>query len=508
MGHALLLILFLLFGGVSAHGAESTPAQTNFPPSLESYQDGNATSLWEMLRHRVQVEPFNLIATVLFVCAIIHTFLATQFRHLAHRVEDRHKTRWWAAVKLAEEQGRPSPRQRVSVTARLLHFLGEVEAVFGLWAVPLLIVLASSKGVETMTGYIEHRVQFNEPIFVVIIMALASTRPVLELAEKCLRAIAAIGRCTPVAWWFAILTLGPVLGSFITEPGAMTISAALLGRQFYRLGPPRRLAYATLGLLFVNISVGGTLTHFAAPPVLMVAGRWNWDTTFMAQHFGWQAAVGIIISNVLAYVVLRKDFVGLADAWETEQLEKEHQEEVAHPVPAWVTGVHLLAMGWSVLNAHHPVLLIAGFLFFLAFFTATEDFQSPLDLRGPILVGFFLAGLVTHGGMQQWWIAPTLGSLGPWPLFGMATVLTAFNDNAAITYLASLVPGFTDAMKHAVVAGAVTGGGLTVIANAPNPAGQSILSKYFQDGISPGGLLLGALGPTLVVGACLMLLAL
>jgi Na+/H+ antiporter NhaD/arsenite permease-like protein len=88
----------------------------------------------------------------------------------------------------------------------------------------------------------------------------------------------------------------------------------------------------------------------------------------------------------------------------------------------------------------------------------------------------------------------------------MSTVLTAFNDNAAITYLASLVPGFTDTMKHAVVAGAVTGGGLTVIANAPNPAGQSILGQYFPDGISPVGLLLGALGPTLIVATAFLVL--
>jgi hypothetical protein len=88
-------------------------------------------------------------------------------------------------------------------------------------------------------------------------------------------------------------------------------------------------------------------------------------------------------------------------------------------------------------------------------------------------------------------------------MFG-AIGLTAFNDNAAITYLATLVPDLTEGMKFAVVAGAVTGGGLTVIANAPNPAGQSLLAKYFQDGIAPLGLFLGALAPTAVFAACFM----
>ncbi len=105
-----------------------------------------------------------------------------------------------------------------------------------------------------------------------------------------------------------------------------------------------------------------------------------------------------------------------------------------------------------------------------------------------MLVGFFLASLVIHGGCQKWWIAPVLSGLTNGRLMIGAIVLTAFNDNAAITYLASLVPGFPPSLKYAVVAGAVTGGGLTVIANAPNPAGQSILAPSFgKDGISPWG---------------------
>ena len=500
------ITLLLLSSSLMAADPAATSSVQAFPPPMESYGDQALGSIGAVLRHRIEVEPLNLIATLLFLAAIIHTFLATKFRNLAHHMEEAHKARWWTAVQASEKAGTPPPAETISVTGRLLHFLGEVEVVFGLWVVPLLVTLAVRKGPTTAIHYLEHRVQFLEPLFVVIIMALASTRPVLEFAERALRAVASLGRCTPVAWWFSILTVGPLLGSFITEPGAMTIAAMLLGRQFYRFEPPRRLAYATLGLLFVNISVGGTLTHFAAPPVLMVAGKWGWTTPFMATHFGWHAAVGIVIATILTFLLLRRDFVGLANTWETEQLNTELADAAAHRVPAWVTGVHLLAMAWAVLNAHHPILLIGGFLFFLAFYTATEDFQSKLDLRGPILVGFFLAGLVIHGGFQQWWIGPTLGGLGDWPLFLMATVLTAFNDNAAITYLASLVPGLSDTMKHAVVAGAVTGGGLTVIANAPNPAGQSILARYFPDGVSPLYLALGALGPTIIVGACFMLL--
>jgi hypothetical protein len=93
-----------------------------------------------------------------------------------------------------------------------------------------------------------------------------------------------------------------------------------------------------------------------------------------------------------------------------------------------------------------------------------------------------------------------LGRLSHYPLLIGATILTAFNDNAAITYLATLVPNFSDSLKVAVVSGAIAGGGLTVIANAPNPAGQSLLQKYFPGGsIAPGSLFLAALFPTLVM---------
>jgi len=144
-------------------------------------------------------------------------------------------------------------------------------------------------------------------------------------------------------------------------------------------------------------------------------------------------------------------------------------------------------------------------LFFLAFVEITEDFQENFTLRPPILVGFFLAGLVIHGGLQQWWIAPVLGNLGEVPLMLGAMALTALNDNAAITYLCTLVPTFTTGMKYAAVAGAVAGGGLTVIANAPNPAGQSILNKHFDDGVGAVGLLLGALAPTIISLLCFLL---
>ncbi len=499
----LVLAALLAPGALWAAAASAGP----LPRALDTYVAAPDAGVLEILRSRISAEPFNLVATLIFVLAIGHTFLTAKFRHWAHEVEEAHAARLAARRAPAEsptdanDDGVPD---EVSFKGQILHFLGEVEAVFGIWALALAGAIVGFFGWDAVLSYLGQRVNYTEPMFVVVIMALAGTRPVLRFAEQCLRLLADVGRGTVGAWWLTLLIVAPVLGSFITEPAAMTIAALLLARQFYALRPSPRLAYATIGLLFVNISVGGTLTHFAAPPVLMVAAPWGWTTPFMFTHFGWKAVVGIIVATVLTFLAFRRELAALESARRAAAPRGATAGSADAPIPAWITAVQLAFMGFTVFVAHYPPLFIAGFLFFLAFSQATAHHQGALDLKAPLLVGFFLGGLVVHGGLQAWWIEPVLKSLGELPLFLGATILTAFNDNAAITYLATLVPGFTDPLKYAVVAGAVTGGGLTVIANAPNPAGQAILQRYFPSGVSPLGLLLGALPPTLIVGACFL----
>ena len=493
-------------GGAVAWAVSSEPIDAAFPRALESYHAAEGAGAWAIVKARAEAEPFNLVATAIFALAVVHTFFTAKFRHWAHVVEHRHAERLRAEGRFTDRNNDGEPDE-VSVAGKLLHFLGEVEAVFGIWVIPLLAAIAFFQTWHTAEVYVTDKVHYTEPVFVVVIMAIAASRPVLTFAEQVMARFAALGGRTPAAWWCAILTVGPLLGSFITEPAAMTISALLLVENFYRYAPPERLKYATIGLLFVNVSVGGTLTHFAAPPVLMVADAWDWGTAHMAAHFGWKAACGIAVANAAYYLFFRRDFAALADSAARQPegpAREEHVTEHRFAIPAWVTGVHLGALAWTVFTAHYTALYLGGFLLFLAFTQATPQFQTPISLRSPVLVGFFLAGLVIHGTLQQWWIEPVLRSLDTLSLFGGATVLTAFNDNAAITYLASLVPGFSDEMKYAVVAGAVTGGGLTVIANAPNPAGQAILGKYFHEGVGPGKLLLGALLPTAIQAACFL----
>jgi hypothetical protein len=243
-------------------------------------------------------------------------------------------------------------------------------------------------------------------------------------------------------------------------------------------------------VLFVNISIGGTLTAYAAPPVLMVASTWGWDTAFMASTLGWKATLAVLI-NASVLVFFLRQHVG------DEALVAD--DNAQSPIPWLVSAIHLLFLTGVVVLSHHPVLFLGLFLFFLGYTQAYAQFQNPLILKEGLLVGFFLAGLVVLGGMQQWWLQPLVSGMAPNTLFFGALGLTAITDNAALTYLGSLIEGISETSKYMLVAGAVAGGGLTVIANAPNPAGVALLRSGFSDGsISALGLLMGAVLPTVV----------
>jgi hypothetical protein len=332
---------------------------------------------------------------------------------------------------------------------------------------------------------------------------VAASRPVLIAVQRLLGLIAAVVPLpTPVVLAWLGLAAVPLMGSLITEPAAMTLAALMLAPQIFHKGVPEKMKYAALGVLFVNISIGGTLTSYAAPPVLMVAATWSWDTAFMANTFGWKAALAVLVNATAVVLVLRKHLGANASTTGASAAAG------AQPaVPLVVSAVHLLFLAGVVTLAHHPVLFLGLFLFFLGYTQAYERFQSPLILKEGLLVGFFLAGLVVLGGMQQWWLQPIVSGLPPTTLFFSAMGLTAITDNAALTYLGSLIEGISDASKYMLVAGAVAGGGLTVIANAPNPAGVALLKGGFEDAsIGAGGLLLGALLPTAVAATFFLIL--
>lgn len=404
----------------------------------------------------------QLGAAALFAIAVLHTF----------------------SVKFFERLG-----ERFPAHAGIFHLLAEVEIVFGFWALILMLYLAVFSGKGEALAYLDGR-NFTEPMFVFAIMVVAASKPIIDLS---LWLVQSLARLLPMAdapsRFFVILFLVPLLGSVITEPAAMTLAAFLLRDQFYRPGLSPRLQYATLGVLFVNISIGGTLTPFAAPPVLMVASTWNWDLAFMLTHFGWRSALAVFINASVVTFIFHRELAQLPES-------KADQQERA---PLLLTGVHLLFLLGVIVFAHHPAVFMGLLLFFIGIVGAYPKHQSRLIIRQSLLVAFFLAGLVVLGGQQQWWLQALMNDISPTVAYYGTTALTAITDNAALTYLGSLVEGLSWDFKYALVAGAVTGGGLTVIANAPNPAGYSILKSCFKgEHISAAGLFVAALLPTLV----------
>ena len=414
--------------------------------------------------------PTEIVATLLFALAIIHTFAVPVFARQAHKGGSH---------------------------AGLWHLLAEVEVVFGVWAFVLLVCMALLAGTNAAVDYMDTR-NFTEPLFVFAIMVVAGSRPILALVMD---AVAAIARRVPfsrsVTTYFITLSLVPLLGSLITEPAAMTLAAIMLRDTSFRRIENTRFKYLSIGVLFVNVSIGGVLTAYAAPPVLMVANAFGWDTAYMATHFGWRAVAAVLINAAVVTVLFR----GLLKQHVPDDIEVHR-----HKIPLPVAGIHVLFLAGVVLFSHHPAIFMGLFMLFIGYTGAYKQHQDRLMIKEGLLVGFFLAGLIVLGGLQKWWLQDLLGGMSPVALYWGAAVLTALTDNAALTYLGSLVEGTNEAWRYMLVAGAVTGGGLTVIANAPNPAGFSILKSTFPDAsISPLGLLLGALGPTLVAAVFFLL---
>ncbi len=422
----------------------------------------------------------EILGTVIFGIAVLHTFLVQKILHWSHRVP----------------QG--------SVLHGLLHLLSEIEVVFGVWAAVFLIGMAFMTGADSVIEY-QNSLNFTEALFVFCIMVIAATRPVLNVARTGIESFSALIRKTlrtpeKLTDIFVVLTLGPLSGSLITEPAAMTVTALLLVSMFH--SPPPRLAYFLMGVLFVNVSVGGALTPYAAPPILMVAQRWGWDFSFVFQHFGLKSLLAVVVNALILVLAFKKDiFTFCYSLKEANKKQKSHVK-----IPFAVTALHLVFLVLVVLTAHHQSTFMGIFLLFLGVTTATKQYQDALRLRESLLVAFFLGGIIVFGAFQKWWLAPLLSSMSDAMLFKGATALTAITDNAALTYLGSQVPDLSDASKYALVAGAIAGGGLTVIANAPNPAGFSILNHKFPGGnVNPIYLFVAALIPTAVAVICLWL---
>lgn len=412
------------------------------------------------------------LGTAFFALALLHTFLVSYFAKLAHKFE------------------------KGSATEAFFHLLSEVEVVFGFWA---FIFLASWSAWDGFHPVIEYQQSLNmtEPLFIFCIMVVASTRPIIAAARQfilfCSSQLLRLFKINQVIMQFAVLLiLGPLLGSLITEPAAITITALLLYRMLDE-NIDSSLMYPVIALLFVNISVGGALTHFAAPPILVVARTWGWSLSDVFIMLG-EAAIAAVTLNTLIFILMFK----------TKMIAMLKPIEVNHyPMPKWITVSHLLFLAAIVASAHYSQVFFGIFLIFIGLVTVTKNFQDQLKFKEGLLVAFFLSGLIIFGSFQKWWLEPLILGLNNVTLYLGAIGLTAVTDNAALTYLGSQVPNLSDLSKWALVSGALVGGGLTILANAPNPAGFSILSSKFEDSsLNALKLFKAALLPTFIALAC------
>lgn len=417
----------------------------------------------------------EILSTVFLAMALLHTFLAPIFSKISHRFSQN------------------------TAGEAFFHLLSEVEIVFGFWAFWFLLTWLVLAGPQTVIQY-QQSLQMTEPLFIFCIMIVASTRPIVALARSFLVTVAQVlQKIIPaektVIQFVVVMGLGPLLGSLITEPAAITILSLLLLRMLDRADEV--LLYGLLALLFVNISIGGGLTHFAAPPILIVAQKFGWGLKDVFINIG-EAVIAAVVTNVILFAfIFRKKIVQQLKPLEVETLK----------IPSWVTILHVLFLALIVLTAHYEKVFMGLFLIFIGLTTVTKAYQDGLKFKEAFLVAFFLAGLIVFGSLQKWWLTPILNSISETTLYFVATALTAVTDNAALTFLGSQVEGLSESSKWAMVSGAITGGGLTILANAPNPAGFAILGhKFPQKTLNPLKLLIAALPATIIAIAMFMIL--
>lgn len=483
-----LLIFFLLIFFNLIEASDS------FIFNVEDYKD-EQLSPFEKLSSRITVQPINLFFLVVFIIAIFHSFFSHRFMKMSKMEQNQRKG---IGIQNLEKKEKIKKIR----FQELLYFFSEIEVIFGFYCVPVLLAITWIYGLEATYDYL-NREKYQESLFIVVAMAIASTYPIVRFAEAALNLVARFGGGTPAAWWLSILLIGPLMGAFLKETIAMTISSLLLGKYFFSYKPEKKLAYFSLALLLANISIGGLLTNFASSAIIVVKHIWKWDTQFMFWTFGLKAWLAILINTISLFFFFKKDFQAVNDKFFAE---KKGKEKSSLKVPLWITIVHLLWLGWLILNNNTPIIALGSFVLFLGFYQATSVYQTFLDLREPIMVGFFLASLMILGGLQAWWISPIVESLSNELLMGFGLLLTSINQNAVIAYIASHIPHLDAEKRYYFIASVMAGGGLTFLANAPNLIAYSLLGKYFNDDIQPGRHFLAALFPTLIAVLCFYLL--
>lgn len=417
-------------------------------------------------------------ATLLFFFSIVHTFLTPWFYNRFQICQHR-KTifpeRWKKYLWLSE----------------CYRLLGKVEIVFILWAVPLFLLFLCTEGYKMTISYFNSR-NYIFSLFIIIMLILLESRPIVYLSERIFSSIAKIGKQSPRCWWWTLMIATPLSSVLLKETGAMIIATALLARNFYKFSPSTRFAYATMGLLFSNISLGGLTTGLSSRALFIILPSVKWGNGFILKYFCWKAIIAMLVSTTVYYLIFRKEFARFPKLVTGSSSVKEH-------IPKWIICVHILLICAVILARFVPLLMVAILMFYLGFQKFTIFYQRPIRIGKACFVGLFYAGLVIFGELQEWWVLELMHRMSDFGYMMTSYVLSIFLDNALVNYLVHNLPVATDCFLYLVIAGCMSAGGLTIISNIPNIVGYLALRPFFpSSSFSLGWLFLFALGPSII----------
>lgn len=422
--------------------------------------------------------PLQLGATFFFILSVIHAFLTPRLYNMYLRI--RHQKILF-----------PERKKKYLVLTEITRMFSRIELVMLLWSVPFLLWFVYSENYKVMIGYLTSR-NYMASLFIIVMMILVESNPIIYLSETLLnRLVQKIGKHSPVAWWWVILLVSPMLSSLLKETGAMVIATMLLIRKFYIHNPSKKFAYATMGLLFSNISIGGLLTITSSRAMFMIMPTLKWSSHFIWAHFTWKAFLAILFSTTIYYLYFKKE---LKEFVKTDAQQEDNNESIK--APWWVVCIHICFV-WALLQCKtSPVLIISVFLCYLCFRCFTYSYQNIIDVNKACLIGLFYSGLVILGDLQEWWVLKLMQNQSDFGHMIISFGLSIFLDNALVNYLVHNLSVSHDCYHYLVITGCMAAGGLTVATNLPNIVGYTILRRGLKLKLpSLVGLFLAAIIP-------------
>ncbi|WP_213357473.1 putative Na+/H+ antiporter [Chlamydiifrater phoenicopteri] len=413
----------------------------------------------------------------IFSLSLVHMFLTPYFYKVCEN---------YAHKKMVY----PEQREKYGVLSELFKILSRVELVFILWSAPLFFWFLITEGTRLSIAYFSSR-NYIFPFFVVVIVLFIESRPIVYLGERLLSKIANFGKKSPAAWWWTILLVSPFITPLIKETGTMVLACVLLVAKFFPFSPSKKFSYATAGLLFSNVSIGGMLFPITSRAVFLINSKLRWSAVFVLKYFSWKAFLAILVSTTIYYLIFRKEFQAFPSTIPSRK--------TSEAVPWWVVVVHILFLVAVIFVRHIPVILVGVVLTFLGFRALTIMYQSPISFTKVGMVGLFFSGLILFGDLQEWWVLALMEKVSYEGHMIISFIMSMFLDNALVNYLIFKLPSANDCYHYLAISGAMSAGGLTLMANVPNIIGYLLLRPSFKvRSVSLVWLFVAALPPAVI----------